>query len=463
MHLIGSVHESPIERRRILDANALQIGVRHDRSRVVAHHAVAVPRRGPFGIEPAFAVGVDQPLLNFAIHRGINQIEQRKQAAERVPESGIGIHVAGQHFAVVGAVVTGPSLRVEFIELARKQRRAVETRIESPPMVQVAFPDLDAAQHIVPALFRRGADLVEAALPNLLQIAQRLFRRDERRRDARRHLLAAAGPEADDAAGMPGLLFEGFGTLSVGKGRGVFEVAVEFDDEPVAEVVRHTAAVAGRVAGHPAFFGFDLHTGAFVEGIDHHIGVVAFGEGEAEDRGTVRRRDFGNHVVFGQINAVIIGFGGLGLMTEPARAAFLVEFGRAGDGHQRELAVIVDPRRGLVRLLEAPDTGVGIGIGPAIAHLAGLGRPEIHAPRRGHRRIGISGGELMHGLAAHERIDQFDGIEISGRGRRRERPQTAEQEKHRKMFHKTIFSSSKSGMRYASGSSRAPAANNRGR
>ena len=53
------------------------------------------------------------------------------------------------------------------------------------------------------------------------------------------------------------------------------------------------------------------------------------------------------------------GFGqmwiGIGLVGEPAGALLLVEDGASGDGHQREHAVVIDPRTGLVGLLEATD------------------------------------------------------------------------------------------------------------
>ena len=74
----------------VVAADSLDVGIGHDRGRVVADHAVAVSRAGPFGQEPALAIGVDQSLLHLLVHRGVDEVEQGEERTEGVPETGIG-------------------------------------------------------------------------------------------------------------------------------------------------------------------------------------------------------------------------------------------------------------------------------------------------------------------------------------------------------------------------------------
>ena len=144
-----------------------------------------------------------------------------------------------------------------------------------------------------------------------------------------------------------------------------------------------------------------------VEGVDHHARFVRLGKGEAQHGGAIRRSHFGHDIVVGQIDRVIIGLRRLRLVGEPALARIFINLVFAAHGHDGKLSVIVDPRRGLVRLLQAPDRVRSVGVGPAVAHLARLGRPEVHAPRQGHGRIGIARRKRVVGLCAHERRDVF--------------------------------------------------------
>ena len=54
-------------------------------------------------------------------HCGIHQVDKRHQGTEGVPETGVGKQSSWQHLAVVGAVVMGLALSVDFIETAGKQ------------------------------------------------------------------------------------------------------------------------------------------------------------------------------------------------------------------------------------------------------------------------------------------------------------------------------------------------------
>ena len=243
-----------------------------------------------------------------------------------------------------------------------------------------------------------------------------LLRGDERRGDAGRHLLAALGREVHLRHGM--LPFDRLPALGVQRpaagpvGRGGvrqfngIERLVEADDEPVAEVVGHAAAVARGVTRHGSVVDH-LHARAAVEGVDHHPALAALGEREAHHGGALRGRHLGHDVVVGQIDRIVIGFRHLGLVREPALARLLVEFVVAAHGHYGELPVVVDPRRGLVGLFQAAERMCAVGIGPSVAHPTGLGRPEVHAPRQGYGRIGVARRECVVGLRAHQRGDML--------------------------------------------------------
>ena len=138
-------------------------------------------------------------------------------------------------------------------------------------------------------------------------------------------------------------------------GGGIGKVLVKGDDKVVAEALGHTAVVEGGIAHYLALLGQYLHVRAVVVGVDHHEGRVGLGECEAEAGGTLGGCNLCHHIVVGQIGAIVVGQCLLGLVGEPAGALLLVEDGASGDGHQREHAVVIDPRTGLVGLLEATD------------------------------------------------------------------------------------------------------------
>ena len=305
-----------------------------------------------------------------------------------------------------------------LVELAREEHRTVEARIEGAVLVERAARDLDGAEHLVPACFGTHPHRVETALAQLPEVLESLLLGNERRGDARRDLLSARGREVHLRHGV--LALDRLAAVGIEHvpprlvtSRPVSQLhgrerRVEAHDEPVPEVVRHAAAVARGVADDRAVV---RHADPRppVEGVDHHPALVRFGEGEAHDGRTVGRCDLGLDVVVGQIDRIVVGFGRLGLMREPALPRLLVEFVPAAHGHQRELSVIVDPRRGLMRLLEAADRVGAVGIGPAVAHPARLGRPEVHAPRQRNGRIGVARRERIVGLRAHQRRHVIHG------------------------------------------------------
>ncbi len=195
------------------------------------------------------------------------------------------------------------------------------------------------------------------------------------------------------------------------------ERLVETYDEPVSEVFGYTSAVARGVSYDGAVVGHHLDMRPAVECVDHHARFVRLGECESQHGCAVRGCDFCHDIVIGQIYAVIVGPCLLRLVREPASARGFVDRITASHGHQRELSVVVYPRRGLVGLLESADRVRAVGVCPAVAHLARLGRPEVHAPRQGHGRIGVARRKRVVGLRAHERRDIFRGAELRLLGR----------------------------------------------
>ena len=122
------------------------------------------------------------------------------------------------------------------------------------------------------------------------------------------YLLAFLRDEADGSAYMVGLQFKMlFYQMIVRPYFIECKRLVELYHEVVLEISRNTATVAGRVADNLIFFGDHLHIRAPVKSIDYHIGIFCFGEGETEIRTTLCRGYFRGHVIFGQVNAVVIG------------------------------------------------------------------------------------------------------------------------------------------------------------
>ena len=126
VYLPASCEHRLVERRNVfLGGDTFQDGIRNDRRRVVSDHASAVSGRCPFGQESALAVGVGQSCLNLGVDRRIDEVQQREQTAEGVPESRVGVHIAWQDLTVVGAVMDGVTAFVDLVEFPRKERRAV--------------------------------------------------------------------------------------------------------------------------------------------------------------------------------------------------------------------------------------------------------------------------------------------------------------------------------------------------
>ena len=271
-------------------------------------------------------------------------------------------------------------------------RIAIQAGIESAQIVDIIVFHIYFAHFTVPDVFSFSDQLVETILAQFLEIQFRLLITDKRRSDTCVNDLPFLGSESDDRSGMVALNFcfvrENVVLFHAGsKG----ERFVELDDKVILEVLRHSAAVLGRITDDLVFFRNHLHIRAFVECVDNDISVLGFRIRETEHSGTLRRNEFRSNVVVCEIYLIIIRFGNLRLVREPAGALVLVEYQSACDRHDGKLTVVVHPRAGLMCLFEAPDFVGIVGICPTVPHFSGLRCPEVHSPRQCRGRIGISG------------------------------------------------------------------------
>ena len=365
-------------------------------------------RRSPFGQEAALTAGVGQSGLNLGVDRGIDEVQQREQAPERIPKTRIGVYITRQHLAVVGAVVHGVARSVDLVEFSREESGAVKARVEGAVLVRSTARNLYFTKNLVPAFLRFCFYGFEIVLAQLLEIPESLFLGDERRGNTRRDLLAAAGGKIDRRYGMSTLDAQTLDLVCSVEDPETLDGLVEADDEVIAEIFGHAAAVARRVTRNSPFVA-DPHARPAVESVDHHARLIRFGEREAHHGGAFGRGHFCDNVVVGEVNRIIIRFGRLRLVREPALAGVFIDPVFAPHGHQRKLSVIVDPRRGLVGLLEPPDGMRPVGVSPSVAHLARLGRPEVHTPRQGNRRIGVACRKRIVRLGSDQRRDVFRG------------------------------------------------------
>ena len=85
-----------------------------------------------------------------------------------------------------------------------------------------------------------------------------------------------------------------------------FNLLVEPDYKPVAEIVGHTAIVTRGVAYYSLLFGYNLNVRPFVVGIDDNI-RFRLREGETEHCSTLSRCNFCCYVIIGKIHLVVVG------------------------------------------------------------------------------------------------------------------------------------------------------------
>ena len=218
------------------------------------------------------------------------------------------------------------------------------------------------------------------------------------------HLLSPCCPEAYKSTGMIGCNLHILCELTVSDSGNILERSVRLHDEPVLEIRGETARIPCAVSHNGLSVRKNLYIRSPVKGIDHKIRHFRLRISDTEHRRTLGRGHLSQGIMICEINAIIIRCSLLCLMREPAGSLMLIE-DRLRDRHDGELAVIVDPWRRLMRLLEAADLVMCIHIRPSVTHRTCLRSPEVHTPRHGHSRISITCGKRMFRKGSHKRTD----------------------------------------------------------
>ena len=140
---------------------------------------------------------------------------------------------------------------------------------------------------------------------------------------------------------------------------------------------------------------------AAAERVHRDPGAVAFREGQADYGRPFGRCNLDLDVVVGEIDAVVVGPCHFAFVREPAGVLPAVISGKR---HNGEGAVVVDPGRRLVGLLEAGYPVGAVLVGPSVILAPGRHRgPEIHAPGQSYCRIGVTRGKRPVGLRPDKR------------------------------------------------------------
>ena len=390
VHGMGAVGDGLPEFADIVVTDAGEVGVGHHGGAVVAHHAAPVARRSPFGQETAFQIVVHQAFLHLGRHFRIQEVQQREQAAEGIPEAGVRIEMAVLHLAGVGAVVLQHAEHAHFGQVPGEEQAPVQAGIEGAQMVYVVIFHLNLAQGLVPGRLGEHLHLLEGVV-HFSQIQLGLGHADERGRHLHMYHLSFGGGERNHADILGGLFRR--------------EGRVGLDDDVIAEIRGH-AAVVVHGPGLDGMVVHNFHLAALI-GIHHQVRLLALGVGETEPGGMGGRHQLGRNVMVGQVDAVIVRLGHLCLVGEPAGAFFLVIERAGSHRHQAEGAVVINPGRRLMRLLEAADVRGVVTVGPSVSVLSGLGSPEMGAPGNGDGRIGVAGREVEGGQGAPHGVHVF--------------------------------------------------------
>ena len=293
--------------------------LRDNGCRVVSHHATAMARTCPLGQEATLEVGIGKAFEHLLTHRRIEQVDQRKQRAERIPEARVGEHIARQHLTIVRTVVDGVSFGIKLVEHTGEERGPVEAGIERAQMVDILVLHLDASQHIVPALATLLLDGIERLVAHLLQVALGLFGGDERRGHTDHHLLVLLRYEAGHCQHMIAFSLVACKLVAIFLDSPEFKAFVDFHDEIVAEILWHTAAITSGVARDGATVYIILDSRALVEGIDYDAGDALFAHARLRERkpqhgSTLRGSNFSPDVVLSQVHLIIIRARDLGVV-----------------------------------------------------------------------------------------------------------------------------------------------------
>ena len=137
MHCVRSMFHGFPQCLDIVSFQSFQVSIGNYGSRVVSNHTTSVSRTCPFRQESAFFISVHQSFLHLRIHGWIHQVKEWEKTTERIPETGIGKHIARKHFAIIRTVVHHVSFGIYLIETSGEQYRTIQAGVECTQMVDI--------------------------------------------------------------------------------------------------------------------------------------------------------------------------------------------------------------------------------------------------------------------------------------------------------------------------------------
>ena len=392
MHCVRSMFHGFPQCLDIVSFQSFQVSIGNYGSRVVSNHTTSVSRTCPFRQESAFFISVHQSFLHLRIHGWIHQVKEWEKTTERIPETGIGKHIARKHFAIIRTVVHHVSFGIYLIETSGEQYRTIQAGVECTQMVDIIVFHFDTSQYIVPYLAAFRCNLFNIVRTQLFQVQFRLFRADKRGSYTHIYLFALAGFETDQCTGMIVCRFQFVGVNhTTGYGSRISKRFVEYQYKVVFKVGRNTTAVFSGITDNLVLRRDYFHKRTFIKGVYHYIRVVVFGESETESSRSLCRSNFGHYIMIGKIYFIIIRSSRFSFMREPTGTLILIKYCLTGYRHDGKLTVIIDPRTWLMGLFESSDLVSVIRIGPSITHFTSLRNPKVHSPGQRNGRVSISG------------------------------------------------------------------------
>ena len=308
-----SMQESVHQCTGIFYPNTLEVGIRQNRSRVVAYHTIPMARTGPFGEKATLAIYIQQTFLNFNVFIGIQQIEQGEKGSKSVPKSGIGIEIAGKYLSIVGAVMHKIAGSILLIEATGKKQTAIECGIECSALILRSSFHMYASEHLIPSFATGKSDPVETPPFDFRKISFGLLDTDKRRCHPDGNFLRI------EATGCPcPCAFVCLAGICLKQDIG--HRNIELQDEITGEVSRHTSAILARYA----HYGVRIHdanlrtTGKGIKtkpstGATFGIAGITY----AKDSCTLGRSHLHACVVIGQIDTIIVWRRRLRFVREP--------------------------------------------------------------------------------------------------------------------------------------------------
>ena len=242
---------------------------------VADHH---VPRGPP----PGEFLGAHERLHVPLLLGAVDDVVQREERAVGVPQNRIDVIAPLVHLAVVGEAFA--AFGVRFVVLRRAQHRPEEAGVEGASLLRRAALDLDPAEHSVPALPGRLADLPEA-FPLQLAAERHAGLPGVDLRHGGLHADRSAPPEAEQQRPALPVLVHG-------------EVAVEAEQEPRLVCRLTDVRAADDIARDAPCRGIGLHA-VHLLAREREQRLAPARVGEAEDGAALRGAHFGENAVRG--------------------------------------------------------------------------------------------------------------------------------------------------------------------